>query len=447
MKNQITGLFLLLTLSCSIFIGSIPIFVYAQSVPDVFVGVDIAYGDIQQVKQLADEVSSYTNLFILGCTAVTQDRYKLEEACQYLFDKGLFFIVYQEYPLDFTWASFEKSSWLENAKTRWGNHFLGIYYTDEVGGRQLDHNSDWMVVTNANSYDDAGNKFNDRVSDSIDWFRGGYTGGNDISLFTSDYALYWFDYQAGYDALFAQLGWNYSRQLNIGLCRGAAAALNKEWGAIITWTYTQPPYIESGEELYNDLLLAYENGAKYIAVFSSNKNYTDGILKVEHLEALKRFWQYSQQNNRQTIPISERVAYVLPKNYAYGFRGPNDKIWGLWEADELSVPISVTLGNLLEQHTSKLDIIYEDINQTSNSNEYTLLISWNDTSTFPYSSPTSQKKPNSGDSFLDKFIGIEWLTKIQSGLFILVSILAVVAIWVFLRKVSTKTQEVRNHPM
>lgn len=443
MKNQITCLFLLLTLSCSVFLGSVPNVANAQSIPEVFVGVDIAYGDVDQVKQLADEVGSYTNLFILGCTAVTQDRLKLEEACQYLFDKGLFFIVYQEYPLDFTWGSVEKSSWLEKAKMRWGSHFLGIYYSDEVGGRQLDHISDWMVVKSADNYDEAGSKFNTRVSGSVDWFRSGYTGGSELSLFTSDYALYWFDYQAGYDVLFAQLGWNYSRQLNVGLCRGAAVAQDKEWGAIITWTYTQPPYIESGEELYNDLLIAYDNGAKYIAVFNSNKNYSDGILEQEHLDALKQFWQYIEQNPRKTTPINERTAYILPRNYAYGFRGPNDKIWGLWEADELSVPISVTLGNLLEQYTSKLDIIYEDVNQTNSSQKYSQIINWNNTFPNPSSPPTSQENSSNEGSPFEK-PSIKLPAEILGTLFVLSAITSVLVIWVFLKKGSTKTQEIKH---
>jgi hypothetical protein len=140
--------------------------------------------------------------------------------------------------------------------------------------------------------------------------------------------------------LLAQFGWNYSRQLNVALCRGAATMQNKDWGVIITWTYTEPPYIKSGEELYKDLILAYENGAKYIVVSDWTENYTQGILKEEHLNALKQFWRYVQDNPRESEPISDRVAYVLPKDYAYGFRGPNDKIWGLWEADALSYELS-----------------------------------------------------------------------------------------------------------
>ena len=92
------------------------------------------------------------------------------------------------------------------------------------------------------------------------------------SLFTSDYALYWFDYKAGYDTLFAQFGWNYSRQLNVALCRGAATVQSKDWGAKVTGEYTMPPHIESGEQLYKDLILAYENRAKSIVVFDQMRS-------------------------------------------------------------------------------------------------------------------------------------------------------------------------------
>ena len=97
-------------------------------------------------------------------------------------------------------------------------------------------------------------------------------------------------------------------------------------GVIVTWTYNNQPYIESGPDLYEDLVLAYENGAKYIVIFDSNEDYTGGILEDEHLEAMKNFWEYSEENPRKSVPIKDRVAFVLPENFAYGFRGPLDKI-------------------------------------------------------------------------------------------------------------------------
>ncbi|MBT8171566.1 hypothetical protein KJN74_01670, partial [Candidatus Bathyarchaeota archaeon] len=159
------------------------------------------------------------------------------------------------------------------------------------------------------------------------------------------------------------------------LNRGAATVLNKDWGIIIAWTYSDPPYIESGEELYEDLILAYNNGAKYVIVLDTNEDYTEGILKEEHYEALEEFWLYTLENPRNKIQTEKRVAFVLPKDYGYGFRGPEDKIWGLWEDTYLSLEMSHHLGSLLEEYGTNLDIIYGD---EINTNEiYTKYIFWN----------------------------------------------------------------------
>jgi hypothetical protein len=128
------------------------------------------------------------------------------------------------------------------------------------------------------------------------------------------------------------------------------------------------------------LVLAYQNGAKYIVVFDSNKNYTQGILKDEHLAALKQFWQYMQNNPRENSATSDRVAYVLPQDYGYGFRGPTDKIWGLWEADNLTEQICETLGNFMIKYGSRLDIIYDEGLEPDNTYGYSKLLFWNSSS-------------------------------------------------------------------
>lgn len=204
-----------------------------------------------------------------------------------------------------------------------------------------------------------------------------YSTFEDRLLFTSDYALYWFDYLVGYDVVLTQFGWNYSRQLNVALCRGAAKVLNKEGGAIITYTYTESPYLGSSEELFDDLVLAYENGAKYIVVFDSDKKYTQGILKEEHFKALRDFKQYTIENPREKGNNQDQVAFVLPQGYGYGFRGPNDKIWGLWEADDFSFELSHKIGALLEQQDKKLDIIYDENLELDS--KYSKYIFWNNT--------------------------------------------------------------------
>ena len=123
------------------------------------------------------------------------------------------------------------------------------------------------------------------------------------------------------------------------------------------------------------MIFAYNNGAKYILVFDTNKNYTETILEQEHFEALEQFWQYTQDNPRNNIQNEKRVAFVLPKDYGYGFRGPDDKIWGLWEDTVLSLEMSHHLGYLFEEYGTKLDIIYG--NEIKTNEAYSKYIFWN----------------------------------------------------------------------
>ena len=304
------------------------------------------------------------------------------------------FIVYTDNP------RYPSSQWLADAKSKWGNSFLGLYYFDEAGGKQLDQ-ADYPSVTSATNYSDAATQY----VDELNWMmRTGpyaitknFAYPTEYQLFTSDYALYWYDYQAGYDTVFAEFAMNYSRQLNIDLCRGAATVQNKEWGVMITWTYSQAPYMEAGPQMYNDMVLAYQNGAKYIIVFDSNENYTQNVLQQGQLDAMKQFWQYVQANPRTITPISDRTAYVLPEDYAYGFRGPQDKIWGLWPADSLTVDISMSVATLLRLNGTYIDIVYPDGPRTVESVGYQNILNWNDTRLIPTSSTIPSSSTPQGD--------------------------------------------------
>jgi len=360
-------------LICLVLISSFAFKPLSNDSLDLFVGIDVAYDKLDEIYELINEISSYTNLFVIGSTGISYNETKLGQVCHYLYEHNMYFMIFGVRP--------SRLLLLKSIEEKYPDNFLGVYFDDEQGGRQLDlHGHRW--VFEAENYTDAATQF---IDSSYNWLNRRYvqneTGANvapsDFTLFTSDYAFYWFDYLAGYDAVFAQLGWNYSRQLNVALCRGAASVQKKDWGAIIAWTYNNAPYIEPGKELYNDLVLAYDTGAKFILVFDSNKEYTGGILKEEHFEALKNFWNYTKENPRKITSIGERVAYVLPKDFGYGFRGPEDKIWGLWEADNVSLKISTDLGFYLEEHNSKLDIIYDDGIETHNS--YNKYVFWNGT--------------------------------------------------------------------
>lgn len=370
--------------------------VQAADAPGVFVGIDMAYGDsVEEAKLRIDQLSSYTNVFVIGTSGISSNATKLDETCQHAYDKGLYFIVYVTRP--------PRPEFLADAKRRWGDRLLGFYAYDENGGMQMDLPK-FKTVKDAVNYTDAADQFVDGISYMVNRFKQNYTSSTYFPMFTSDYVLYWFLYKSGYDVVLQQFGLtsyasdygakgNNNCQLNIALCRGAAAIKNKEWGAIITWKYTDPPYLESGPELYSDLILAYNNGAKYILIFDSNKAYTKTTLSDEHLKALKDFWQYIQTNPRKSTPISERVAFVLPRGYGYGFRGSNDNIWGLWDADALAVNLTRSIGGLLQEYGTKLDIIYDDGLLPGNNNGYSRLIYWNDPSLSALPTPTPSPSP------------------------------------------------------
>jgi hypothetical protein len=352
---------------------------HGQLNPDVYVGVDLSYGDVAEAKAMIDQVSGFTNFIVIGSTRITWYPNKLTETFQYAYDRGLSFIsltpVLSHSGFNSTLSN---SEWLQHAEEAWGDRLLGFYHLDEPGGRQLDRNSSRIQgnSTNIASYLEAANLYTQNLGGSIQRVETNHLNSSGYTLYTSDYALYWFDYKAGYDTIFAEFGWNYSRQLNVALCRGAAELQNKDWGVMITWTYTEPPYIESGTELYKDLVLAYDNGAKYIVVFDGNEGWTGGIFQQEHLDALRQFWNYIHNNPRKNHPVSERTAYVLPNGYGYGFRGPTDHIWGIWEADDFSTNMSKNVKSLLDEYGENLDVIYDDGLQPGNTYGYNQLIYW-----------------------------------------------------------------------
>jgi len=344
-----------------------------DNVEEFYVGVDVAFYDLDQIKEIIDRVDSYSNFFLLGTTGISHNTEQLDELSSILAEREMFFVVYDEehWRLDS----------LSVIEDRYGDYFLGLEFEDEFGGGQLDV-WEYRFVNFAESYSDASEKYVSALSRylSNSFFSIGPVP-DDFLLFTADYALYWFDYLGGYDVVLAEFGWNYSRQVNVAQVRGAATVLDRDWGVIVTWTYDESPYLGSGGELFDDLVLAYENGARYVVVFDSDEDFVKSTLLDEHFDALERFWQYTKDNPRSANLLDGRIAFVLPKDWAYGFRGPDDKIWGLWETDELVSGISEDLGVLLDEYGSKLDIIYDDGLELDNT--YKEYIFWNGTTITP----------------------------------------------------------------
>ena len=345
-----------------------------DSIPEFFVGVEFAYSsDISEMKALVDEVKNYTNLFVIGALEVSFNQTMLNEASDYIVDSGLHLIVLFTDSKIYNYTIFD---WMVEAKQKYGDMFLGVYRYDEPGGNQLDNGSS-MLVEDATSYDDAAFQYTDSLRIIMNYYLN-YT----PMVFTADYGLYWFDYKSNYSTIFVEFGWNHSRLLHMGLCRGAAKAYKKDWGAIVTWEYTDVPYIESGQDLYDDMILAYKNGAKYVVVFDYPRTGQYGILNQDHFEALEDFWNYVHINPQEYGIIKGELAYVLPKDYGFGFRNPRDKIWGLWETDDLSQKVWDDVNTLLEQYGSSLDIVYDEPEVMENvKNQYDKLFFWNETIT------------------------------------------------------------------
>ncbi|MGE5188279.1 MAG: hypothetical protein ACM3JE_04555, partial [Betaproteobacteria bacterium] len=71
---------------------------------------------------------------------------------------------------------------------------------------------------------------------------------------------------------------------------------------------------------------------------------------------------------------------VLPANYGWGMRNPDDTIWGFWGTDAKTPQIAMVMYKLLEEYSVKLDIVYEDYNYPAAEAGYRHVYYWNSTS-------------------------------------------------------------------
>ena len=227
---------------CLLLIVSISFFVLSVheneniETTEFYVGVSFCGNTTAEAKLLIDRIKGYTNLFVLQSGPVSENETATNEICDYAVDAGLDIIVYfgdlQPKILldkDLLW----RLSWLSTAKQHWGDSFLGVYYYDEPGGNWLDYDS-WSTLFEA----PVNTTYNDvtKVYTECTQYDPGYQQleDNSITVFTSDYVLYWFDYLMGYDVIFAHAGWDHTLEQDIALVRGAANIQNKSWGTIIT---------------------------------------------------------------------------------------------------------------------------------------------------------------------------------------------------------------------
>jgi hypothetical protein len=241
------------------------------------------------------------------------------------------------------------------------------FYTMENGSNRIAQEETYQQVASKNpltNFDGAANLFVNKTSASVVDLKNQWNiSKGSFPVFTADYGLYWWNYKSGYDMVLGELGWNNSVAQEIALVRGAASLQGKDWGTILTWKYTQAPYLADGEEIFDQMRISYENGAQYVILFNyaADAYGPYGTLQEEHFQALERFWNDVVHNPNVVYGgIKAEVALVLPENYGWGMRRPDDTIWGLWKADSVSQQIWTQLQDKLEQYGQKLDIVYED---------------------------------------------------------------------------------------
>jgi len=350
------------------------------SAEEFFLGVSFGGDTISQAKSLIDKVKGYTNFFLINNWDISINETALNEISQYAIDADMSIMVYYDFiPYrTYPWIP----TWLSTAKERWGNKFLGVYLYDEPGGKQID-TGQWRsgstaegLFENVSDYSDAANRFTTAIPSGLSWQ---FAVNNSIPLFTSDYALYWFDYLAGYDSVFVELGWNHSRIQHIALGRGAANLQERDWGAIIVWTIRDEPALGSGDEILQDMITAYRAGAKYLAIFNFPYDQPFGILEEEHFKAMETFWDMIHSPDQEGIEkVEAEVAFVLPKDYGWGMRGPGDNIWGVWPPDFRVPLVAYNMNKAIEKYGLKLDIIYDDP-QFNYEEKYSQIVYWNST--------------------------------------------------------------------
>ncbi len=104
-------------------------------------------------------------------------------------------------------------------------------------------------------------------------------------------------------------------------------------------------------------------GGKYIVLFDyydSNSNPL-GSMKEEHFQALEVFWKDVIKNPDEIRgSIKADSVLVLPQNHGWGTRWMEDKVWGIFKADNQTRQIWDLIQLTMEKQGFNTDIIYAD---------------------------------------------------------------------------------------
>ena len=90
-----------------------------ETATNLYFGVAVAFESLEETLRIVDEVSSYTNLFVIGCYGPLiqnntiypmYNETRLNYISAYVYEKGLSFIVYSDDP------GFPSVEWLDTAR-------------------------------------------------------------------------------------------------------------------------------------------------------------------------------------------------------------------------------------------------------------------------------------------------------------------------------------------
>ncbi len=74
-----------------------------------------------------------------------------------------------------------------------------------------------------------------------------------------------------------------------------------------------------------------------------------------------------------------KAALVLPKNFGWGLRSPDDNVWGFWLTDNRTNQVAVVTAMCKYYYGVNLDIVYEDSDYPLTNVAYQKVYYWNAT--------------------------------------------------------------------
>jgi hypothetical protein len=124
---------LIITIFIVTFVGNVSLAKINSDNKPFYVGVTYCGSPVQAAKELIDNVKGYTNLFVLQSGTLQWNISAMDEIGDYTIASDLNYAVSGG-----TGNTVGLTVWLNGAKERWGEQFIGIYYNDEPGGKMLD---------------------------------------------------------------------------------------------------------------------------------------------------------------------------------------------------------------------------------------------------------------------------------------------------------------------